>query len=206
MRCPKPMIRLPLASASSTQRSGVSGGRDFLEHRLDVRRSAAVERARQRADRRRERSAAVGARRGRDPRGERGGVEPVLGRADPVGVDRLDVPRVGLAAPAQEELLRGSRSASDDVLGNDVLVLRPRRVPSARRSSSSAPRAGRDHRAPARRRSRSACRASTRRRGEPSRPGGRRGRSRSGGPARRAPGSGIFESRSSSTSRPQTFS
>ena len=57
---------------------------------------------------------------GDDPRGEGRRVEPVLGRADPVRVDRLHVPRIGLAAPAQEELLRRGRALRDDLVGNDV--------------------------------------------------------------------------------------
>ena len=85
----------------------------------------------ERADGRRERRAAVGAGRGDDARGERRGVQPVLGGADPVGVDRLHVPRVGLAAPAEQELLGGGRPAAR----------RPR--PEPRRSWPSATRAER---------------------------------------------------------------
>src|SRR5205823_6386103 len=47
---------------------------------------------------------------------ERRGIEPVLGRADPVGVDRLDVARVGLAAPTQEEALCCGVAAGDDLV------------------------------------------------------------------------------------------
>ena len=73
-----------------------------------------MQRARERADGRRERRGAVRARRGGDPRGERRGVEAVLAGADPVGVDRLDVLRVGLAAPLEQEALGGRRSLGDD--------------------------------------------------------------------------------------------
>jgi hypothetical protein len=38
----------------------------------------------------------------------------------PVRVDRLHVTRVGLAAPAEEELLGGGRASRDHVLGNGV--------------------------------------------------------------------------------------
>ena len=55
-----------------------------------------------------------------DPRGEGRGVEPVLGGADPVGVDRLDVLRVGLPAPAEQELLGGGLALGDDVLRHAV--------------------------------------------------------------------------------------
>ncbi len=50
------------------------------------------------------RGGAVGAGRRGDARGEGRRVQAVLGRRDPVGVERLDVPRVGLAAPADQEL------------------------------------------------------------------------------------------------------
>ena len=40
----------------------------------------------------------------------------MLGRADPVGVDRLDVARVGLAAPTQEEALCCGVAAGDDLV------------------------------------------------------------------------------------------
>ena len=46
----------------------------------------------------------------------------MLGGADPVRVDRLDVPRVGLAAPAEQEPLGGGLALRDDV------VRRPARV------------------------------------------------------------------------------
>ncbi len=40
----------------------------------------------------------------------------MLGGADPVGVDRLGPSRVGLTAPAKQELLRGGLPARDDVV------------------------------------------------------------------------------------------
>ena len=88
----------------------VAGPLHLLEHVQHPGRGAAVQRARQGADRAGHRRGDVGAG-GRDhPGGEGGGVHAVLGRADPVGVERLHVPRVGLAAPADEEGLgRGLR-------------------------------------------------------------------------------------------------
>ena len=46
----------------------------------------------------------------------------MLGGADPVRVDRLHVPRVGLAAPAEQELLGGGLPAGDHLVGNRVGV------------------------------------------------------------------------------------
>ena len=46
----------------------------------------------------------------------------MLGRADPVRVDRLHVPGVGLAAPAEEELLGGGLPLRDDVVRDAVVV------------------------------------------------------------------------------------
>ena len=40
----------------------------------------------------------------------------MLGRADPVGVDRLHVVGIGLAAPAEQELLGGRLALGDDVV------------------------------------------------------------------------------------------
>ena len=65
-----------------------------------------MERARQGADGAGERRGHVRAGRGDHARGEGRGVHAVLGGRDPVGVDRLDVPGVGLAAPADQEALR----------------------------------------------------------------------------------------------------
>ena len=79
-----------------------------------------MQRAGKCADRRRERGARIGAGRGDDARGERRRVQTMLGRADPVRVDRLDVTRVGLASPAKEELLRRGLPACDDLVRNGV--------------------------------------------------------------------------------------
>ena len=108
------------------------GGR--IEHRQHPRRRAAVERAGERADRRRERRGAVGAGRRRDPRDEGRGVEAVLAGADPVGVDRLNVLRVGLAAPLEQEALGGRLSLSDDLRVQCGRRSRRRGAPTALRS------------------------------------------------------------------------
>ena len=99
---------------------GVAHLGDLLEHRLDVRRRAAVQRAGERADGGGERGAAVGARRRHDAGGEGRCVEAVLRGADPVRVDRLDVPRIGLAAPAEEELLGGGPALRDHLVRDDA--------------------------------------------------------------------------------------
>ena len=66
--------------------------------------------------------------RGDHARGEGGGVHAVLGGGGPVGVDRLDVLRVGLALPADQELL-GQRLALVDLgLRDDGLVQAARRL------------------------------------------------------------------------------
>ena len=116
------MIRPPLSSRSLTYFSASPERRDLLEHRHHVGGRAAVQRPRERADGRRERGAAVGAGRGDDPRREGRRVEAVLGGADPVGVDRGRVPRVGLAAPAQQELLGRRLPLRDDVVRNRLRV------------------------------------------------------------------------------------
>jgi len=46
----------------------------------------------------------------------------VLGRADPVRVDRLHVTRVGLAAPPEKEFLGGSLAARNHIVGDDVAL------------------------------------------------------------------------------------
>ena len=99
---------------------------DLLQHRLDVRGGASMERPGQRADRRGERRAAVGPGRSDHARRERGGVEAVLRGADPVRVDRLDVPRIRLAPPAEQELLRCRLAPRDDLV-RDRLASRRRR-------------------------------------------------------------------------------
>ena len=85
-----------------------------IEHRQHARGGAAVERARERPDRGRQRGRAVGPGRGDDPRREGRGVETVLGGADPVRVDRLDVLRVCLSPPLEQEPLRGRLALGDD--------------------------------------------------------------------------------------------
>jgi hypothetical protein len=52
----------------------------------------------------------------------------VLGGADPVGVDRLDVARVGLAAPADQEALGDRAGAVDLALGHGRAPAPPRRL------------------------------------------------------------------------------
>src|SRR5436190_1158844 len=99
---------------------GIAQRFDLVEHRLDVRRRASVERARQRPDSRRERRAAIGPGRRRDARSERRCVEPVLGGANPVRVDRLDVTRIGLAAPSEQELLGSRPALRDHVVGDRI--------------------------------------------------------------------------------------
>ena len=79
-----------------------------------------MQRAGKCADRSRERCAGVGAGGGDDTRGERRCVQTMLGRADPVRIDRFHVTRVGLASPAKEELLRRGLPACDDLVGNGV--------------------------------------------------------------------------------------
>ena len=138
------MIRLPLASASTYPALRVARARPTSSSiGLHVGGRAAVQRARERPDRRRERRAAVGAGRGDDPRGERRCVQPVLGRADPVGVDRLaraaGRPRRASGAgtsPPRSCPARPRRRAP-------ARHGRRRRGPTARRSTSSAPRGGR---------------------------------------------------------------
>ena len=80
----------------------------------------------------------------------------MLGGRDPVGVDRLDVVGVGLAAPADQEALGDRRRLVD-------LALRDRRPAGAARglgdeARAPSPRRARGRRAPARRRCRSAGR------------------------------------------------
>ena len=107
--------------------AGLCGG---VEHRQHPCGRAAVERPGERADCRGERRRAVGAGRGDDPGGEGRGVEAVLGGADPVGVDRLHVLGVGLAAPLEQEALGGRSALRDRLRGDPVrLAVRdPRRL------------------------------------------------------------------------------
>ena len=105
---------------------GVAGPLDLVDHLQHARGRAAVQRPRQRADGGAQRGGHVGAGRGDDARRERRGVHAVLGGRDPVGVDRLDVVGVGLAAPADQEALRDRGRLVD-------LALRHRRLPGAAR-------------------------------------------------------------------------
>ena len=81
-----------------------------------------MQRPGQRPDRGGDRRGHVRAGGGDHPGGERGGVHAVLGRGHEVGVDRLDVVGVRLAAPADHEPL-------DDRLGLVDLALRHGRQP-----------------------------------------------------------------------------
>ena len=105
---------------------GVAGLLDAFEHVQHPRRGTAVQRPAHRADGTREARSDVGAGGGDDPGREGRGVHAVLSGRDPIGVDGLDVQRVGLAAPADHEPL-------DDRLGLVDLPLRHHRaVQSAR--------------------------------------------------------------------------
>ena len=99
-------------------------GLDLVEHGQHARGGAAVQRPGQRAHPGGERGGDVGAGRGDHAHGEGGGVHAVLRGRDPVGVDRLDVLGVGLAAPADQEAL-GDRGGLVD------LALRDRRAADA---------------------------------------------------------------------------
>src|SRR5581483_6319837 len=88
----------------------------------DAGRGAAVQRATHRADRAGERGGDVGAGGGDHASGEGRGVHAVLGRGRPVRVDRLDVLRVGLTPPADQELLREGVALVDLTLRDDRLV------------------------------------------------------------------------------------
>ena len=81
---------------------------------------------------------------------------PCSAAADPVRVDRLHGPRVGLAAPLEQEPLGRCLALCDDVGRARRPCGRRRRGPSARRCPSSARTDGRGPRAPVRPRSRSA--------------------------------------------------
>ena len=129
----------------------------------------------------------------------------MLGRADPVGVDRLDAPRVGLAAPAQEEFLGRGLALGDHVVRRRLVARRPWRAERATISIICAESRPRSSRACSSEislslprfqtpesRAVSACRSDG---AFPLRAGGSKGS-----------GSGIAELTSSSTRRPQTFS
>ena len=81
-----------------------------------------MQRAGQRPDGARQRGRHVGAGRRDHARGEGGGVHAVLGGRDPVGVDRLHVAGVGLAAPADQEALGDRAGLVDLALGHRLLA------------------------------------------------------------------------------------
>src|SRR3989442_3984542 len=93
---------------------------DLVEHRLHIRGSATVQRARKRTDGRGERGATIRAGRRHDTRRERRCVQAVFGRADPVRVDRPGVARIGLAAPPEQKLLGRRLATGHDVVADDV--------------------------------------------------------------------------------------
>src|SRR6266550_4808268 len=111
---------LPLRKCFLHPLCGVTRPLDLVEHRLHVGRSAAVQRARERAYGRGEGGAAIRARRSDDASGERRRVQAVLGRADPVRIDRLHMTRVGLTTPPEQKLLRGSLATPNHIVGDDV--------------------------------------------------------------------------------------
>ena len=108
-------------------RVGVTRPGHLVQHREHAGRRAAVERPAQRPDGRRHRGAAVSPCRSGDPGGESRGIEPVLGGADPVGVDSFHVVRVGLSPPAEEELLRRGLTRGDHVVGSGLTTFGDRR-------------------------------------------------------------------------------
>ena len=101
---------------------------DLLDHAEHARRRTAVQRAGHRADGAGERGGHVGAGRGDDAGGEGGGVHAVLGGRRPVGVDRVRVLGVGLAAPADQEPLGEGLALVDLGLGDDRLAEAARRL------------------------------------------------------------------------------
>ena len=110
------MIRLPFSSASRTQRSAspmraASSSIGFTYAGAPP--CSGPESAPTADDSAAPQSAPVDA---SHASGERRSVQPVLGRADPVRVDRLDVLRVRFAPPAQQELLGDRRAARDDLV------------------------------------------------------------------------------------------
>ena len=107
-----------------------------------------------------------------DPGGEGGGVHAVLGGRDPVGVDRLHVLGVGLAAPADQETLRDRRSpcrppSAEPADGRCRARTAPRTTAPSRRRAP-------DRCGPGRRRCRSAAGVPTRARASPELPVRRR--------------------------------
>ena len=134
-------------------------------------------------------------------------LRPCSRGADPVGVDRLHVLRIGLAAPLEQEALGGRLPLRDHGRDATRSVL-----PSASRADwaaiemNCAESAARGPRAPRRRRCRSASSAPTRRRRGRSPTGDRPACCRSGRRPRRALPAGRPGSKLSSTSRPHTCS
>lgn len=96
---------------------------DTLDHVLGARGGATVQRPREGADGTGHAGRDVGAGGGDDPGREGRGVHAVLGGGDEVGVDGLDVGRVGLAAPADHEALDDRLALVDATLRHHRLVL-----------------------------------------------------------------------------------
>jgi hypothetical protein len=97
---------------------GVSARSDIIKHLQHAAGGASMERTRQRADGCAQRRSNVRAGRCDYPRRKGRSVHAVLSRRDPIGVDRLDVLGVGLAAPADQEPLGDPRSFVDLALGH----------------------------------------------------------------------------------------
>ena len=97
---------------------GVAGALDLLEHVQHAAGRTAVQRPGHGADGPGDRRGDVRAGRGDHARGERGGVHPVLGGGDEVGVDRADVHRVGLAVPADHHALDDRATLVDQLRGH----------------------------------------------------------------------------------------
>ena len=102
----------------------VVGRVHLVEHLEDARRRSTVQGPREGAHGRRHRGGAVRTGRGDDPAREGRGVGAVLGRRDPVGVDRARMVRVGLASPAEEEALGRRVALCDLLVRNAVLAAR----------------------------------------------------------------------------------
>ncbi len=90
-----------------------------VEHGQDAGRCSAVERPRERTDGGRQGRRRVGAGARHDTGGQGRSVHPMLGGGHPVGVDRLHVDGVGIAAPADHEPLGDAGCLVHLVLGHD---------------------------------------------------------------------------------------
>src|SRR5579862_4543747 len=112
---------------------------DRIEHRQHARGRPSVKRARERAHGGRQCGAAVGAGRRDRARGERRGVEAVLGRADPVRVDRLRRLLVRLASPCEQEALRGRPAGEHRLLRHGRTLGAPSRLRDDRERSRGEP-------------------------------------------------------------------